>query len=293
VTSESELKGPTRRRFAKSMAILAFGSGIGSGPARAAEDLSLLAPEIQAIKRRGKLIVGMTHFDSPPFYYAKRGASADSLPVGFDVELASEIATALQVELAFDRRAEDFNRVVEFVTRGEVDVATSKLSLTLTRAVRVAFARPTIELRHALLANRVRLASLENGAEARSVINHGFAGSIAVIAGSSFADIARQLFARASVHELKSWSDVVEAVNTGAVDMAYRDELEIKRQMRVTPELHLNVRSVLISDRRDYVCTAAPASSNQLVRLVDAIIMRRRRLDANQLLESYAEIFDS
>jgi ABC-type amino acid transport substrate-binding protein len=291
MTRKAAETGLTRREVAVGLALAAAGAGLTGARAVADDDLSLLAPEIQAIKRKGKLVVGLTKFDSPPFYYVRNGAAPSDPPVGYDVELAQQVARGLDVPLVFDRRAEDFNRVVDFVVRGEVDMATSKLSLTPKRAVSALFSRPTIDLRHALLANRVRLAQLENGAEAREVINRGFAGSIGVIAGSSFADIARQLFNKARIEELKTWDDVVAAVNDGAVDVAYRDELEIKRVMRLKPELHLNVRSVLISDKRDFISAAFPCRSEQLGRLTDVVIAARRRLDANQLLDAYADIF--
>jgi ABC-type amino acid transport substrate-binding protein len=280
----------TRRGFGIRFAAAAIaGASLTQTDARAAVDPSLLAPEIQAIKRRGKLIVGLTSFDSPPFYYSKDGGA----PKGYDIELAKDIANGLEVELALDRRAEDFNGVVDLVMRGEVDIATSKLSYTVKRAVGVLFSRPTIELRHGLLANRVAIARLSNGHDAEDAINRDYSGSIGVIAFSSYADFARQLFAKADIRPFKSWDDAVDAVNKGAVDIAYRDELEIKRIMRLHPELHLNLRSVLISDKRDYICAALPYSSAQLGRLADDLISRRRKLDANQLLDAYVDIFAS
>jgi ABC-type amino acid transport substrate-binding protein len=262
-------------------------------PAFALEE-TLFAPEIRAIRQRGKLIVGMTNFDSPPFYYARKKSAAEgggtSLD-GFDVQLAREIALSLDVELVLDRRAEDFNKVVDFVVGGQVDLATSKLSLTVKRAISVSFSRPSIELRHALLANRISIARSANGRPPQDVINRHFAGSIGVIADSSFVDIARQLFPSADIRQLKTWELVVDAVNTGAVDIAYRDELEIKRIMHLRPELHLNVRSVLISDERDFISVALPYQSEQLTKLVNVILLKRKKLNANQLLDQYADIF--
>lgn len=254
-------------------------------------DETLLAAEIRAIKQRGKLIVGMTSFDSPPFYYLRKKDGGGATVDGFDVQLAKEIARSLDVELVLNRQAEDFNKVVELVMTGQADLATSKLSLTVKRAVGVLFSRPTIELRHALLANRVSLARTSNGRPPQDVINRSFSGSIGVIADSSFVDIARQLFPSADIRQLKTWETVVDAVNTGGVDIAYRDELEIKRIMHLRPELHLNVRSVLISDERDLISVALPCQSEQLANLVNVILLKRKKLDANQLLDEYADIF--
>ena len=280
-----------------------FGKGLGAAlvgltlpelvlaPPAFALDETLLAAEIRTIKQRGKLIVGMTSFDSPPFYYVRKKDGGGSALDGFDVQLAKDIARSLDVELVLNRQAEDFNKVVDLVMSGQVDLATSKLSLTVKRAIGVLFSRPTIELRHGLLANRVSLARISNGRPLQEVINRTFSGSIAVIADSSFVDIARQLFPNADIRELKTWEAVVDAVNTGAVDIAYRDELEIKRIMHLRPELHLNVRSVLISDERDLISVALPYQSEQLANLVTVILLKRKKLDANQLLDEYADIF--
>ena len=253
-----------------------------------------MAPDIKKIKDRGKLIVGLTSFDSPPFFYARKkdqSGGGASVVAGSDIQLATEIARGLDVELSLNRQAGDFNKVVEFVMTNDVDLAISKLSLTVKRAVGVLFSNPTIVLRHALLANRVSIAKAANGKEVQDVINRSFTGKIGVIADSSFVDTARQLFPAATLRELKTWDHVVDAVNAGAVDIAYRDELEIKRIMRLRPELHLNVRSVLISDRKDLIAVAMPYQSGQLASLVNVILQKERRLDANQLLDEYSDIF--
>ena len=77
----------------------------------------------------------------------------------------------------------------------------------------------------------------------------------------------------------------------GHRDIAYRDELEIKRIMRLKPELHLNVRSVLINDKKDMIAVAAPYASTQLASLANVILLKRKKIDANQLLDEYADIF--
>jgi ABC-type amino acid transport substrate-binding protein len=288
---------PSRRGACLSLGATVLGvsmPGVFFASSAPAADNSLIAPEIRKIKDRGQLIVALTSFDSPPFYYARKKNAADAGPPvidGSDIQLAKEIARGLEVELVLNRQAGDFNKVVEFVMTNEADLAISKLSLTVRRAVSVLFSRPTIELRHALLANRVSIAKIANGREVQEVINRQFSGTIGVIADSSFVDIARQLFPVATLQELKTWENVVEAVNTGTVDIAYRDELEIKRIMRLRPELHLNVRSVLISDKRDLIAIAMPYQSGQLASLVDVVLQKERRMDANQLLDEYADMF--
>jgi len=284
-----------RRQFGVGAAIALFAaSQTAAAPMAFAADNSIYSQEIKKIKDRGQLIVGLTNFDSPPFYYQRRKDSSEQSPSildGFDIQLANEIAQSLEVELVLNRQSVGFNQVVDLLLTNDIDIAISKLSITIKRAMRVAFTHPTIELRHALLANRIAMARSSMGHNLSTVINHGFSGSIGVIASSSFADTAKQLFPRATLDELKTWDEVVDAVDAGAVDIAYRDELEIKRIMRLRPELHLNVRSVLISDKKDAIGIALPWQSTQFASLVNVILSKRRRFDANQLLDEYQDIF--
>lgn len=252
-----------------------------------------MAPDIQAIKDRGQLVVGMTDFDSAPFYFTgeTKGADASADPIGWDVDLARTLAQVLEVKLVFNRSGTSYNAIVDALAGGAIDIGISKLSVTPKRAVRVQFTHPTIELRHALLANRVTLASKVTDGNLREILNREFMGRIGVIAKSSYADIARQVFTHADVHEFDDWDGVVGATERGDVDLAYRDELEVKKLMRLRPELHLNLRSVLITDFRDSIAVAVPSASSQLLTLVNVVLSQRISYDANQLLNAYPNLF--
>jgi polar amino acid transport system substrate-binding protein len=261
--------------------------------ARAAE-AAISAPDIKAIQSRGELIVGMTRFDSPPFYYRlPAGADDHAGPdlAGWDVEFARGLAKLLDVKLTVRRDAPAFNDVVELVAAGSVDLAISKLSVTPRRALTVQFTAPSIELRHALLVNRTAMAKRHGDGDLKGMLTRDFAGTLGVIANSSYAETAKQRFTRVSLREFATWDDVVEAANQGVVDLAYRDELEIKKLRRLRPELHLNLGSALITDLRDSIAFAVPSRSTQLLAVINIMLSQRQRYDANQLLDHYAEIF--
>ena len=285
-----------RRAFGKALVCAGAGLALSLGTSKAHAAGPAFPPDIQSIKDRGQLVVGMTGFDSAPFYYLpqphgdKNGSSGIE---GWDVQLANAIAQVLDVKLSIDRQATSFNAVIDDVAAGKIDIAISKLSVTPKRAVRVLFTHPTIELRHALLVNRLALVRRVGEEDLRSVINRKFDGVIGVIAKSSYADMARQVFSDADVREFAGWDDVVEAVSHGTVDFAYRDELEIKKLMRLQPELHLNLRSVLITDIRDSIAAALSYESPQLREITNTVISRMKKFDANQLLDQYADIFET
>lgn len=252
------------------------------------------APEIRRIKDRGKLVVAITQATAPPFFFYPDAASeggATELLRGHDIGLIRAIATALDVGVEINNKATSFNATVDFVAAGDVDLALAKLSVTFGRAARVAFSDSYLELRHAMLVNRLAMARMSAAGSVTDVLNPNFAGKIGVIAGSSFADITKQIFPSATIVQLPDWRQVVDAANDGQVDLAYRDELEVKREMRLRPDLAVNLRSVLVSDRRDYLGAALPWQSSQLTRFVNLVLARNKAVGVNQLLDSYSEIF--
>lgn len=64
-----------------------------------------------------------------------------------------------------------------------------------------------------------------------------------------------------------------------------------KKLMKLRPDLHLNLRSVLITDIRDAIAAAVPNTSLQLLSLLNVVLSQRQRFDANQLLDAYPDLF--
>ena len=126
-----------------------------------------LAPDIQRIVERGKIIVAVFFEDVPPFFmHNKKGEFT-----GIDVEIAQDIANKLGVEVEFNRSPETFDEIVDVVANHEADVAISLLSDTLNRAMRVRFSDSYVELHQTLLINRLELAKRFPEAETADEIN--------------------------------------------------------------------------------------------------------------------------
>ncbi len=246
-----------------------------------------MAPDIKRILDRGKLIVAMTSFDVPPFFMT----DANGRFYGLDVSLAEGIAKSLGVPVEYNRQGKSFNDVVDIVIRGDADMAISKLSLTMARAMRVRFSQPYLVLRHGLLVNRLDLAKMAKGKETVDVIKD-YSGSIGVLAKSSFVDYAAEFFPKAKVVEFPNWEPaLVSAVSRGEVPVAYRDELEVKKVIRGNPTAALNLRTILIDGTRDDIAIAVPWDSEQLLSVVNLYLSRQKPLTVNGLLDQYEEIF--
>jgi ABC-type amino acid transport substrate-binding protein len=239
-------------------------------------------PDIAKITRRGSLVVGMTAFDSPPFYMVRGGKL-----IGIDIEMAEGLAKALGVGVTYNRSAATFNDVVDLVIKGDADIAISKLSRTMARAKRIRYSSAYVQLRHALLFNRLRLAQYARGREIVDVLQH-FDTSLSVIGNSSFVDFAKQRFPNAKVDQRPNWDEIVEAVVKGEVLVAYRDELEVKRISIERPDSSLQVRTVVMTDATDSIAMAVAWDSQHLLSFANLFIENMpQKPTADALLDRY------
>lgn len=245
-----------------------------------------VAPEIKRILDRGRLVVAVAGFETPPFV----ATGADGKPEGTDIDLAAAMAKALRVDIVFDRRAQNFNEIIDIVARHEADLAISKLSETLDRALRVRFSRPYLVLRHALLLNRLRFAKIAKGRDPLAVVRD-FDATIAVVAGTAYVEYAKRLLPHAKIREYPAWDPgAINAVLHGEVVAAYRDELEVRRVLTARPDAPLQLRPAILTDTRDPIGIALPWDSSQLLVWVDFYLENvAKPLSIDELMARYAQ----
>lgn len=244
-------------------------------------DGRLLAPDLARIVTRGELVVAVLGVDQPPFFESRDGKLS-----GIDIDLAREIAGKLGVAVRFDRRAETFDGVVRLLARGQADIAVSKLSRTLARTEVIRFSKPYVNLKRALLLDRVEFARLANGRSTSEVIR-GYDGTIGILAGSAYADYAADNFPKATVRPYTTWDALLEALRTGAVTAAYRDEFDIKRVLEADPQAALRLRIVTLQDLDDPFAIGVSLSEPTLLAFVNQFLADRAvRLDAAALLQA-------
>jgi ABC-type amino acid transport substrate-binding protein len=253
------------------------------GPIAPAADRAL-----SSILDGGELVVAMGRFEAPPFF--SRAGGRDQ---GQDVGFAEELARAMGVRLLIRRDWGSFNEVVDAVDRQQAHLAISKISITYPRAMRVLFSQPYLVLRHALAFNRVALAR-ELGHRDLATELRQWNGEIGVIAKSSFVDFARQRFPKARVVEVGSWDALVDAVLSGKMLCAYRDELEIKRIGVQRPSASLHMRTVVLSDTRDSIGMVFHRSATHLQQVANVFLNNQAEtLSANGLLNKFRPLLKS
>lgn len=229
----------------------------------------LVAPDIDAILRRGELVVALNRSDNPPFVEVRNGELT-----GLDVEMMRDLARQLKVVARFDREATTFDAAIDRVASGNADVAVGKLARTMPRAQRVSFSDTYARIDHALLVNRLAFAKVAQGKPPRQVIR-SFTGTIAVIQGSAWEEFGRVNFPLAKIVTKKTWEDAVRAALSGEVVAAYRDDMEVRSVLDRMPALAVTMRLVSFEDAQSHLAVAVGRENTALRNYINEFILTR------------------
>ncbi|MEM9164403.1 MAG: transporter substrate-binding domain-containing protein, partial [Cyanobacteria bacterium P01_F01_bin.4] len=144
-------------------------------------------------------------------------------------------------------------------------------------------------MRQGLLINRLQLAQQTQGNQFIKAIRN-FDGKVGVIEGSSYVGFIKQKFPKATIEEYPNWDDTVEAVMRGDVQAAYRDELEVKKEILKNPDAALRLQTIALTDTKDQIAMALPWDSSHLQAFVNQYL-DTFNLDytADLVLDEYAD----
>ncbi|MEZ2333733.1 substrate-binding periplasmic protein [Mesorhizobium sp. RCC_202] len=232
------------------------------------------------------LRIAMPAFASDPFFPAD--GSGDK---GIDMELARGIAAAIGVVPVFDRSAATFDGMVKQVSSGQADLAIGKLSRTLQRGRSIVYSQPYAMLHQGLIANRLNLARIAQGRPPEQIIRD-FSGDLGVIEGSSFAAYAPSTFPHAQISRFASWDLVIDAIRNGTIDMAYRDDFEIKKLMVDDPSMTVVARSITLTDKVDTIAIGVRPDNPHLAAFVDLYLdlaRGRQVLNTDEIIARYRQ----
>lgn len=103
-------------------------------------------PAIQKIKDAGKLVVGTSTPYEPMEYIDEQGTV-----VGFDIDLAKEIANSLDVEVEIIDM--DFDLLIDSVVSEDIDIAIAAITINLERSEQVLFSNPYLNAGQVVVVN--------------------------------------------------------------------------------------------------------------------------------------------
>lgn len=216
------------------------------------------SPEIQRIFDRGKLVVAMYKSDTYPLFYK----SVEGNLEGFDVELAKDIAKTLGVKIEFNRSATSFDSILDLVNCGEADMGISLISITPARALVSSFSNPYLEIHPVLVANRL----LSSAYSDDSIIDDIQKTKPMFVekAGTSYIDMAKNIFRTETVVTETEWESVFDDVITGDVLFSLRDEIGVTNFMADRKDLAVKLRFKILTGIKDRIGIVVSPESDQL-----------------------------
>lgn len=204
----------TRRRLMLSAAATAGVAAVGipgSGQLRAAAAGPAGGSLLDAVQKRGSLIVGMTLQFPPEMYRDEKSKE----PKGYDVELVKLMASDLKVKL--DIQDQDFSGLIPALLAGKVDLLSVGLVGRPERAKTMWFSDPYVPYQQVVI--------IQTKSTIKDIAQLDRAGArITALTGSTAADLAKRLFPKATVVELDQQPAMLEVASgraDGSVVEAY------------------------------------------------------------------------
>lgn len=164
------------------------------------------ASAIDRIVNRGVLVLG-TSGNMPSMSLV----DANGRATGFDVDLARVMADLMGVKL--EVRVLPFTELLPALQTGQVDVVISNMTITAQRNLRVAFVGPYLVSGKCIVTKNKALAAAEESNDLNSPETR-----LAVLAGSTGEDFARELFPKATLFGIDDYGKAAALVADDAAD---------------------------------------------------------------------------
>jgi len=179
---------------------------------------------LAAIIGRGKLVVGM-ELKFWPFEYVNEKGD----PVGFDVDIARQIAKELGVEL--DIRDMEWTGLIPALQAGKIDLIISGITGTLERAKTITFSRPYFTT------GLCALVSIKKAPDMTTVAALDDPSRIIAVKTGTTADlVASKRFPKAHINRYKEETACVQEVVSGRADAFFYDQISIAKHHKQNPD---------------------------------------------------------
>jgi polar amino acid transport system substrate-binding protein len=244
---------------------------------------------LQNIITSGKLVVAMPAIDDPIFF----GVNKEGKLVGFDVDLAHDIAKELGVKVEFLRASSTYDGTVDVVAQGKTHVAISYLSKTLQRAKKVLYTDTYANLYQCLLVNRVWFVkNIQQGIHNKNLPKALVAAGcvIGTVADSAYITYIKAVFPEAAIKTYREWDSTLQALFTGEINAIFNDDLQIKRVFVEHPDVALKYLAIVFHNKHDLIAIAvAPQNRYLLYWLNHYLKLKQIHMNAEKLLKYAVE----
>jgi len=186
-------------------------------------------PVLGRVVESGVLRVGMSG-EQPPFNFRTRSKSV----IGFDVDLAEELARAMNVKL--DIVEIPFGDLLAALLDGRVDMVMSGMSITPKRSRQVSFVGPyTLSGKSLLTTARVKDAAIEVSEFNDSNVR------VVALKNSTSETFVRHNLPEASLHTIANYNEGIQQLLTGEIDAMVADIPILKLSMLRNPTAGLGI----------------------------------------------------
>ena len=166
---------------------------------------------INKIIKEGKIKVGLTG-TQPPFSVEAK----DGTVIGYEVDLAIQLAKSLSVEVDFVRMP--FSDLLNALEKGKVDIIMSGMTITVQRNLRVAFKGPYMVSGKSILTKSSVLKTVTSASE----LNNDWV-KLATLKGSTSEDFAKANIPQAKIILIDNYDEGVQMVREGKIDALLAD----------------------------------------------------------------------
>lgn len=256
-------------------------AGSGDASVGNTQDLN----QLEKIKAAGKIVVG-TSADYPPYEFHAIIDGKDEI-VGFDIEIAKEIALALGVELEIQDM--NFDSVLAGVGRGLIDIGIAGINPDPERDESMDFSQIYY------YAGQTALVAADKASEYNSL--EDFAGkTVGVQIGTVQEEIAKTQMEGTIVKSLGKNPDLVLELKTGMIDAILLEQVVAKSYAKQNPDLAVADKILIgAEDNGASVITAEGESElmDEINKILSELIasgkIEQFVLEANQLAEESVE----
>ncbi len=211
--------------------------------------------QLAKIKEKGKIVLG-TSADYPPYEFHKTIDGQDTI-VGFDIEIAKEVATSLGVELEIvDMK---FEGLLPALMGGKIDFIVAGMNPTEERKKSVDFSVVYYDAHQTVLV----------AADQKDALNtlEAFKGKVVgVQKGTLQEQIATEQFTGSEVKAIGKIPDLIMELKTGKIDGILMADTVAKSYAKNNPDLVLNGMDL---GSEGGVAIAMPKDSPELVEAVN------------------------
>lgn len=236
--------------------------------------------KVDKIKKAGQLVVG-TSADYPPYEFHKSVSGNDEI-VGFDIEIAKEIAKDLGVKLVI--KDMDFKGLLNALESGNVDMVLAGMTPTDERKQSVDFSNIYYKAAQTLVVRT------EDKDKIKTIEDLNGKG-LGVQKGSIQEDIAKNQLPKAEAKALGKISDIALALKTKRVDAAIIESPVATSYVNANSDLAISNIILKTEDAGSAVAVKkgqqdfVDAINKTLDRLSSSKAIDKMVIDANKLVE--------